>query len=173
MALTVDIIERLCEEDRTLFCDYLQLCEFLNFALVVCDMRLMKLWVYIAHQSVVPKFFGLSVLLCRQGTPRKRKGPLKGTKGWDRFRTEEAFYTNPNPECLCFQSQHVEKNIWNCWREEHKVHSPSSTVTKLDLWCIITDTPEHNHWAPVPKVKTVEKHLEKYGGGGGGFCKKI
>ncbi|CAK9860071.1 unnamed protein product [Sphagnum jensenii] len=46
----------------------------------------------------------------RQGTPRKRKGPLKGTKGWDRFRTEESFYTNPNPECLCVQSQHNKIN---------------------------------------------------------------
>ncbi|CAL1390300.1 unnamed protein product [Linum trigynum] len=28
----------------------------------------------------------------RQGSPRKRKGPISGTKGMDRFRSEEAFY---------------------------------------------------------------------------------
>lgn len=37
----------------------------------------------------------------RQGSPRKRKGPISGTRGKERFRTEEAFYTNPLPECLC------------------------------------------------------------------------
>ncbi|XP_021740261.1 uncharacterized protein At1g04910-like [Chenopodium quinoa] len=40
----------------------------------------------------------------RQGSPRRRKGPISGTKGMDRFRSEEAFYENPLPECLC-QSQ--------------------------------------------------------------------
>ncbi|KAK9749011.1 hypothetical protein RND81_02G096100 [Saponaria officinalis] len=37
----------------------------------------------------------------RQGSPRRRKGPISGTKGTDRFRSEEAFYENPLPECLC------------------------------------------------------------------------
>lgn len=37
----------------------------------------------------------------RQGSPRRRKGPISGTKGMDRFRSEEAFYENPLPECLC------------------------------------------------------------------------
>ncbi|THF99429.1 hypothetical protein TEA_025505 [Camellia sinensis var. sinensis] len=35
----------------------------------------------------------------RQGSPRKRKGPISGTKGTDRFRSEEAFYVNPLPDC--------------------------------------------------------------------------
>uniref|UniRef100_A0A1D1XNQ2 O-fucosyltransferase family protein n=1 Tax=Anthurium amnicola TaxID=1678845 RepID=A0A1D1XNQ2_9ARAE len=37
----------------------------------------------------------------RQGSPRKRKGPVSGTKGKERFRSEESFYENPLPECLC------------------------------------------------------------------------
>ncbi|KAI5055797.1 hypothetical protein GOP47_0029318 [Adiantum capillus-veneris] len=40
----------------------------------------------------------------RQGAPRKRKGPFAGSKGRERFRTEEAFYTNPLPDCLCQKS---------------------------------------------------------------------
>ncbi|CAN0877422.1 O-fucosyltransferase 38 [Linum grandiflorum] len=37
----------------------------------------------------------------RQGGPRKRKGAATGIKGRARFKTEESFYQNPYPECIC------------------------------------------------------------------------
>ncbi|KAG1330746.1 putative O-fucosyltransferase 38 [Cocos nucifera] len=46
----------------------------------------------------------------RQGAPRKRRGPISGTKGAQRFRTEEPFYENPLPDCLCRRQESQE---WN------------------------------------------------------------
>ncbi|XP_062202462.1 O-fucosyltransferase 38 isoform X2 [Phragmites australis] len=42
----------------------------------------------------------------RQGAPRKRYGSLPGSKGKARLRTEESFYENPLPECICLTGKH-------------------------------------------------------------------
>lgn len=53
-------------------------------------------YIFHLHWEVILLSFG-----CRQGAPRKREGALPGIKGRGRFRTEEAFYENPFPECIC------------------------------------------------------------------------
>ncbi|KAF1871169.1 hypothetical protein Lal_00020903 [Lupinus albus] len=46
----------------------------------------------------------------RQGAPRKRHGSLPGLKGKARLRTEESFYENPYPECICSSDTPVSNN---------------------------------------------------------------
>lgn len=55
-----------------------------------------------------PKLFSLvsEMHKYRQGAPRKRYGSLPGSKGRARLRTEESFYENPLPECICLTGKH-------------------------------------------------------------------
>ncbi|XP_038707761.1 O-fucosyltransferase 38 isoform X2 [Tripterygium wilfordii] len=47
----------------------------------------------------------------RQGAPRKRRGPMPGVKGRARFGTEESFYENPYPECICGSVRQFKSDI--------------------------------------------------------------
>eukprot|EP00245_Coleochaete_scutata_P013078 TRINITY_DN5217_c0_g1_i2.p1 TRINITY_DN5217_c0_g1~~TRINITY_DN5217_c0_g1_i2.p1 ORF type:complete len:526 (+),score=69.66 TRINITY_DN5217_c0_g1_i2:66-1643(+) len=57
----------------------------------------------------------------RQGAPRVRRGPLPGTKGRDRARSEESFYENPLPDCLCQDPsfKRVLKSESPSWKTSH------------------------------------------------------
>ncbi|XP_057418442.1 O-fucosyltransferase 38 [Lotus japonicus] len=45
----------------------------------------------------------------REGAPRKRQGSPPGIKGRARFRTEESFYEDPYPECICGSRSKLER----------------------------------------------------------------
>eukprot|EP00271_Cylindrocystis_brebissonii_P017104 TRINITY_DN4306_c0_g1_i1.p1 TRINITY_DN4306_c0_g1~~TRINITY_DN4306_c0_g1_i1.p1 ORF type:complete len:760 (+),score=162.86 TRINITY_DN4306_c0_g1_i1:269-2548(+) len=42
----------------------------------------------------------------RLGAPRMRRGPITGSRGKDKARSEESFYTNPLPDCICRDEHH-------------------------------------------------------------------
>ncbi|PQM38158.1 uncharacterized protein Pyn_14210 [Prunus yedoensis var. nudiflora] len=47
----------------------------------------------------------------RQGSPRRRKGPVAGLKGKEKLRSEEPFYENPLPDCLCRTENPVQTTL--------------------------------------------------------------
>lgn len=60
-----------------------------------------------------PEFSSIVVELHKKrlGAPRKRRGPIPGSKSRIRFKFEEAFYTNPLPDCLCQKRRNLHTKV--------------------------------------------------------------